>query len=68
MPYLIAVKQRKVLQGEDAGATALIKLIGAEGLYTSDKTETDYPSVCSIQLKYLGWISRLLYAFWPCVS
>ena len=48
MPYLIAVKQRKVLQGEDAGATALIKLIGAEGLYTSDKAETDYPSVCSI--------------------
>ena len=48
MPYLIAVKQRKVFQGEDAGSTALIKLIGAEGLYTSDKTETDYPSVCSI--------------------
>ena len=47
MPSLIAVKQRKVLQGEDAGATALMQLIGAEGLYTSDKPETDYPSVCS---------------------
>ena len=31
MPYLIAVKQRKVLQEEDAGSTALIKLIGQKG-------------------------------------
>jgi len=55
MPYLIAVKQRKVLQQEDgktnAGSTALIKLIGQKGSMSLTKPKTDYPSVCSIWLK-----------------
>ena len=67
MPYLIAVKQRKVLQEEDAGSTALIKLIGQKGSIRLTKPKDDYPSVCSIWLKYIGWLFRLLYAVWPCV-
>ena len=45
MPYLIAVKQRKVLQEEDAGSTALIKLIGQKGSIRLTKPKKDY-QVC----------------------